>query len=98
MRGLLGLFLCVMLAFPAATPAEAQVNINISVGSNISNGRSITCQEGRDRLRRHRFRDIRTVDCRGRFFVYRATRDGRRFEIALNRNNGRVVDMRRVGR
>ncbi|WP_159952483.1 hypothetical protein [Rhizobium sp. 18065] len=98
MRGLLGLFLCLMLAFPAATPAEARVNINISVGSNVSNGRSITCQEGRNRLRSNGFRDIRTVDCRGRFFVYRATRDGRRFEIALNRHNGRVVDMRRSGR
>ncbi|UJW75070.1 hypothetical protein [Rhizobium sp. SL42] len=98
MRRLLGLFLCLMLVFPAATPVDARVNINISIGSNVSNGRSITCQEGRNRLRHHGFRDIRTVDCRGRFFVYRATRDGRRFEIALNRHNGRVVDMRRTGR
>jgi hypothetical protein len=98
MRGFLALFLCLLLAAPVATPVEAQVNINISIGSNVSNGRSITCQEGRNRLRQRGFRDVRTIDCRGRFFVYRGTRNGRLYEIALNRTNGRVVDFRRVGR
>jgi plasmid stabilization system protein ParE len=42
------------------------------------------------------FRDVRRVDCRGRFYVYYARRGGSRFEIALSRHNGRVVDLRRI--
>jgi hypothetical protein len=77
----------------APTPAEA-VTINIQVGSNLNQGRRITCSEGERLLRNRGFRDIRRVDCRGRFFVYRAWRGNNRFEIALRASNGEVVDYR----
>lgn len=91
--------LALSLAAPVAMPTQAQaVTININIGSSLNNGRAISCAEGERILRRRGFRDVRRVDCRGRFFVYRAWRDGRRFEIAVSRHNGRVVDMRRIRR
>jgi hypothetical protein len=94
----LGLVFC-LLATPLALPAPAQaVTININIGTNLNNGRPITCREGEWRLRDRGFRDVRRIDCRGRFFVYRAWRNGQRFEIALNSRNGRVSDVRRIGR
>jgi hypothetical protein len=80
-----------------STPAGA-VNINISVGSNLSGGRAISCAEGARRVHNRGFRNVRRIDCSGRFFVYRASRGGRQYEIAVRRSNGRVVDVRRIGR
>lgn len=93
----LGMSLC--LAAPVALPTPAQaVTINITIGSSLNNGRAITCRDGERILRRRGFTNIRRVDCRGRFFVYRAWRNGRRFEIAVSAHNGRVVDLRRLRR
>jgi hypothetical protein len=97
------LFACVGLALsfaaPVVTPASAQdVTINITIGSNLNNGRAITCWDGERILRNRGFRDVRRVDCRGRFFVYHARRGVGRFEIAVSAHNGRVVDFRRLGR
>ena len=95
---LIGLVLSLMVTpLALATVAEA-VTINLNIGTNLSAGRGITCREGERLIRSRGFRDVRTVDCRGRFFVYHARRDGSRFEIALNRRDGRVMDFRRVGR
>ncbi len=93
----LGLALCFVA--PALTPTLAQaVTINLHVGTSLNNGRAITCRGGERILRNRGFRDIRRVDCRGRFFVYHARRGGGRFEIAVNAHNGRVVDLRRIRR
>jgi hypothetical protein len=88
-----------LLLVPAviAPPAEA-VTININVGSSLNNGRGITCAQGERILRNRGFRDVRRVNCRGRYFVYRGWRGGSRFEIAVRSSNGRVVDMRRIRR
>jgi len=91
----------VLLLTPAgpATPAHAvTVDINIRTGTNLSAGRRITCGEGERLLRDRGFRDIRRIDCRGRYFVYRAWRRNNRFEIALRSRDGRVEDMRRLRR
>ncbi len=99
-RAIIASLLAVLVATPPAlapVPAEA-VTVNIQIGTNISGGRSISCEEGRRRLRSRGFRDVRAIDCRGRFFVYRAWRGGSRFEIAINRHTGRVVDVRRLRR
>ena len=76
------------------TPADA-VTVNITIGTNLSGGRAISCAEGARRVRNHGFRDVRRVNCSGRYFVYRAWRGNRQFEIAVRRSNGRVVDVRR---
>jgi hypothetical protein len=94
-------FVAVLFLTPAGptTPVHAvTVDINISTGSNLSSGRRITCREGERLLRDRGFRDIRRIDCRGRYFVYRAWRRHSRFEIALRSRDGRVVDMRRLRR
>ena len=88
-----------MLLLPAVIPTAAEaVTININVGSSLNNGRGITCWEGERLLRNRGFRDIRRMDCRGRYFVYRGWRGGSRFEIAIRSSNGRVVDVRRISR
>lgn len=97
------LFACLGLALsfavPAAMPTPAQaLTIELHNGTSLNNGHAITCRDGERILRNRGFRDIRRVDCRGRFFVYRARRGGDRFEITINARNGRVVDVRRIRR
>ncbi len=88
-----------LLLVPAVMPPAAQaVTININIGSSLNNGRGITCAQGERILRNRGFRDVRRVNCRGRYFVYRGWRGGSRFEIAVRSSNGRVVDMRRIRR
>jgi len=84
---------------PVASPTPAHaVTINITIGSSLNNGRAITCRDGERILRNRGFRNIRRVDCRGRFFVYRARLGASRFEIAVSAFDGRVVDLRRLRR
>ena len=91
---ILGLFLA-----PAVMPTAVEaVTININIGTSLNNGRGITCAQGERLLRNRGFRDIRRVNCRGRYFVYRGWRGGSRFEIAVRSSNGRVVDVRRIRR
>lgn len=98
LQRLITVLVCIgVLISPVAMPAPAgAVTININIGTSINNGRSISCSQGERLLRSRGFRDVRRVDCRGRFFVYRATRNGRRFEIAIRASNGQVVDVRRI--
>jgi hypothetical protein len=91
--------LALMVAAPTLMPAPAQaVTINLHIGTSLNNGRAITCRDCVRILRNRGFRDIRRVDCRGRFFVYHARRGASRFEIAISAHNGRVVDLRRIRR
>lgn len=93
--------LALVLSFgaPVALPTPASaVTINLHVGNTLNRGRAITCQQGERILRNRGFRDIRRIDCRGRFFVYHARRGSSRFEIAVSARDGRVVDLRRIGR
>jgi hypothetical protein len=76
--------------------ADAQVTVNINIGSNISGGRSISCSRGEQILRNRGFRSIRRIDCRGRNFVYRAFRGRNYYEIAVRARDGRVLDYRRI--
>lgn len=88
-----------MLLMPVVIPTAAEaVTVNIIVGTNLNNGRAITCWEGERLLHNRGFRDIRRMDCRGRYFVYRGSRGGSRFEIAIRSSNGRVADLRRISR
>jgi len=87
------------LLVAAVPPATAQsVSVEVHIGTSLNNGRAITCRDGERILRNRGFRDVRRVDCRGRFFIYHARRISGRFEIAVSAHNGRVVDLRRLGR
>lgn len=91
--------LALSLAAPFALPTSAQgITLNLHNGSSFNTRRAITCRQGERILYNRGFRDVRRTDCHGRFFIYRAWRDGRRYEIALRARNGTVADMRRVGR
>lgn len=89
-----------LLATPVAAPikasAQANINISIGVGTNLNRGRGISCSQGEGLLRHRGFRDVRRIDCRGRFFIYWARRGNARFEIAVRQRDGRVVDVRRI--
>lgn len=80
------------LAMPTA--AEARVSIDINIGTNLNSGRRISCSQGERLLRNRGFRNVSRRDCRGRFFVYRGTRHGSRWEIAVDSRNGRISDIR----
>ena len=77
-------FAAALLLTPAGPSAPAHavtVDINIRTGTNLSSGRRITCREKEEPLLRNRgFREVRRIDCRGGYFVYRAWRRNNRFE------------------
>jgi hypothetical protein len=94
---LAALGLAISLLAPVAVPAPAHaVSVNITIGTSLNHGRSISCSQGQRLLQNRGFRDVRRIDCRGRIFIYHARRGGNRFEVALNSRNGRVVDVRRI--
>jgi len=80
----------------APPPAAAQVSVTVEIGrgSHLSGRSRITCAEGERLLRQRGFRDVRRLDCRLRYFVYRATRGRSRYEIAIRARDGQVVDFR----
>jgi hypothetical protein len=85
----------------APVPAHAitiDVNIGFGVGSNLNRGRRISCREGERILRDRGFRDVRRIDCGGRYFVYRGWRRSNFYEVALRSRDGRVQDVRRLRR
>jgi hypothetical protein len=89
----------VLVAAPVALPTPSHAfTVTLNVGTTLYGGRQITCLEGERRLRSRGFYNVRSIDCRGAVFVYRASRDGRRFEIAVSRRDGRVVDVQRIRR
>lgn len=97
----IGISLCLFaspLGLPTVALAQSSVSIDIRIGTNLNQGRGITCSQGERILRSRGFRDVRRIDCRGRFFVYRASRGNTRFEIAVRQWDGRIVDVRRIGR
>lgn len=97
MKQLLALCLAFSLGTPLALPAAAQnVSVNITVGTSLNHGRAISCAQGQRLLQNRGFRDVRRIDCRGRFFIYHARRGNARFEVALNSRTGRVADVRRI--
>ena len=100
LRIIVGLAVALLfLSAPNVLPVSASsVTININVGSSISNGRGISCRDGERLLRNRGFRDVRRVDCRGRYFVYRGWRSGSRFEVVLRSRDGRVASRRRISR
>jgi len=81
----------------AMSTSAGAVTLNISMGSSVSGGRAISCAEGARRVRDRGFRNVRRIDCSGRYFVYRGWRGNRQYEIAVRRINGRVVDVHRIG-
>jgi hypothetical protein len=81
---------------PIAIPAEASAQVIIGSGSSLNHGRGISCPQGARLLRTRGFRGVRQVNCRGRYFTYRAVRNGVRYEIGVRQRDGRIVDQRRT--
>ncbi len=94
----LGLVLSLVMTPVALPTAAIAQSVSITIGTNLNRGRGISCSQGERLLRNRGFRNVRRINCRGRFFIYRAWRGNTRFEIAVRQSNGRVVDARRIGR
>lgn len=90
------LSLAVLTSPLVSQEASAQIGINMSTGSSLNRGRPVTCPQAERLLRNRGFRDIHRENCRGRFFNYRASRNGQRFAISVRQSDGRIVDMRRT--
>jgi hypothetical protein len=89
--------MAISLAMPAVIPAPVHaITVDITVGSSLNRGRAINCTQGQRLLQNRGLRDVRRIDCRGRFFIYHVRRGGNRFEVALSSRTGRVVDFRRI--
>ena len=89
------------LLMPLGNPTTANavtVNISIGNGTSLNFGRRISCVDGARLIRDRGFREVVPRDCRGRYFVYRASRARHRYEISIDSRNGRVADFRRMRR
>ncbi|MDE2445936.1 MAG: hypothetical protein KGO94_07140 [Alphaproteobacteria bacterium] len=54
------------------------------------------CERLGNSLRRSGFRYVRALSCSGRIYVYAARRDGDDLRISINRNTGRITQIRSV--
>ncbi|WP_235972531.1 MULTISPECIES: hypothetical protein [Brucella] len=77
----------------APAPAFAQGR-SVQVGTTINQGHRIGCSQGSRLLRMRGFHTVRTLDCRGSHFLYRATRLGRSYDITIRARDGRITHSR----
>ena len=79
-------------------PANAKINIIIQIGPGSdfepAPGR-YSCRAVADSLYGNGFRNIRVLDCRGRSYVYAATRDGRRWTVWASSRTRRILEIQR---
>ena len=84
------------IAQPIA-PAQAKVQIDITIGGMLWGKGKITCNQGSRLLRDRGYYNVSPRDCWGRHYVYRAWRNNKFFQITVDARNSRVVDRRRLG-
>jgi hypothetical protein len=91
---MLSLLVAVGIAQPLK-PAQA-AEVDIMVGSTLWNGGKISCSKGARLLRQRAYTGVVMRDCWGRYYIYRAWRSYRYYEIALDSRTSRVVDRMRL--
>lgn len=89
-------FLLAIVIFSPFAPAQAKVQIDISVGGTLWGKGKITCSQGARLLRDRAYTAVSMRDCWGRYYIYRAWRSFRYYEIAVDSRNARVVDRHRL--
>ncbi|MGE0006752.1 MAG: hypothetical protein AB7S92_14300 [Parvibaculaceae bacterium] len=95
LSGILALFAALLIAQPAA-PAQAKVQIDITIGGTLWGKGKISCRQGARLLRDRGYYNVSMRDCRGRYYTYRAWRKNRYFQIAVDARNSRVVNRLRL--
>jgi hypothetical protein len=91
----LSLLASVVISQPVE-PAQAKVQIDITVGGTLWGKGKITCSQGARLLRDRAYHSVTMKDCWGRYYIYRAWRNFRHYEIAVDSRNARVVDRHRL--
>ena len=57
----------------------------------------ISCSEGRQIVRDRAYRQVRTVNCYGSVYKYRALKRGRSWSVRVDSYSGRIVSARLLG-
>lgn len=91
----LSLLAAVFITSPV-TPAQAKVTVDITVGGALWGKGRISCSQGARLLRDRAYSGVTMRDCWGRYYIYRAWRNFRHYEIAVDSRNARVVDRHRL--
>lgn len=93
----------VLAVAPAAITAPAQAGVDIDIfiapgpGIYIEPGPGyLSCRQVARRLFNRGYRNIGVIDCRGRSYVYRASRHHRWWQIKASSLNGRIIDVWRI--
>ena len=94
-RLLSSLLALLLLLTAPIVPAEAQVSVEIRVGTNLNSGRRVSCFEGQRMLERRGFRSVRALDCRGRIFNYTGRRQGHWWWVDVRARDGRIIRLDR---
>lgn len=92
-------FACLAGCLLAAPAADANVTISITV--NIGNWHGpgfydghwrdkLTCAEGRRLLRQRGYSNVQSLECQGRYYLYRASSQHGQVIIELNARTGKV--------
>ena len=56
----------------------------------------LNCRQARRVVRNRGYRNIRSIDCRGRRFTFHAIKRGRWYRVRMNSRNGRLFGIRRL--
>lgn len=67
------------------------VHRGIVVGTELNNGRSLTCREASRRLAMRGLTNVREVDCRRPHYVVRGMRNQQALRVEVRARDGRVV-------
>jgi hypothetical protein len=96
---------------PNAAEAKANVDINVYLPgmggydpgypgpgygySGYAPGK-MSCFQGRQSLRWKGFKQIKTLDCAGKFYGYTARKNGKLYKVQLNSFSGHVVSIKKL--
>lgn len=58
--------------------------------------RRLNCRQARRVLRNYGYRNIRTLNCRGKRYKFNAVKRGRWYRVRMNSRNGRLFGIRRL--
>lgn len=84
-----------LLAISSAdvTAVQAKVKIDLNIGTG---GGGISCKRGAYILADEGYYRIVPLDCEGRYYEYRARRNGKSYILRMSSRSGDIVDRQRI--
>jgi hypothetical protein len=56
----------------------------------------ISCGQGRNTVDWSGYNNVKTIECQGASYTYRATRHGKAYVVKVGRNSGNIIDVNRI--